>query len=115
MHIGRILVQVKERLVRAHIQSGRIPSLPMATKLKGEMVFGMETAETENLRGRSCFSVTSVADAKKVDLRDDERQELKTKREDNSEKVKKATERCRMCQLKASQAHLFGLSRCEKF
>ena len=53
MYIRRILVQIKERLVKVHTQLGRIPSLPMVTKLKGEMVLGKETAETENLRDRS--------------------------------------------------------------
>jgi hypothetical protein len=64
----------------------------MATELKGETVLGMEQAEeTGNLRGRDCFSVTGVTDAKNLDLQDGERQELKTQREDNGEKVKKVT------------------------
>jgi hypothetical protein len=38
----------------------------MATKLKGEIVLGTETAETGNLRGRDHFSVTCVTDAKNL-------------------------------------------------
>ena len=83
----------------------------MATELKGETVLGMEQAEEKgNLRGRDCFSVTGIADAKNLDLQDGEQQELKTQREDNGEKVKKAAKRHRMCQLKASQTQIFGLT-----